>query len=69
MAQNDGCAPAATDYQPLTAWDEAEHRRREANQWSVRRKRANADFVVNNETTPAVARRDVRRILRAVEGK
>ncbi|MEM8884443.1 MAG: dephospho-CoA kinase [Planctomycetota bacterium] len=48
-------------------WTEAEHRAREAKQWPLRRKRAAADFVVDNGTTPARARRDVRRILRQIE--
>jgi len=49
-------------------WSEDEHRQREAHQWSLRRKRARAEFIVNNGSTPAIARRDVRRILRRIEG-
>jgi dephospho-CoA kinase len=55
--------------QNTRGWSEAEHRRREENQWSARKTRAHSDFVVDNGTTPARARRDVRRILRAIEGK
>jgi len=49
-------------------WTEDEHRERESRQWALRRKRARADFIVNNGTTPGVARRDVRRALRRIEG-
>jgi dephospho-CoA kinase len=48
-------------------WTESEHRLRETRQWPVRRKRARADHVVDNTTSLARARRDVRRILRAME--
>jgi len=49
-------------------WSEAEHRERESRQWTLRRKRARADYIVNNGSTPATAARDVRRILRRLEG-
>ena len=48
-------------------WTEAEHRKREARQWSCRKKRAHADFVVDNSGDLARARRDVRRVLRQLE--
>lgn len=48
-------------------WTEAEHRAREARQWSCRRKRARADFVVDNSGDRTRTRRDVRRILRRLE--
>jgi len=48
-------------------WSEAEHRRRESRQWPMRRKRARAGHVVRNDGTPTGARRDVRRVLRAIE--
>jgi len=48
-------------------WTEAEHRAREARQWSCRRKRARADFVVRNEGDLSRTRRDVRRVLRRIE--
>lgn len=48
-------------------WTEAEHRAREARQWPCRRKRAHADFVVDNSGDRARTRRDVRRILRRLE--
>jgi len=53
----------------IRGWTVADHRRRESNQWSVRKKRAHSDFIVENGTTPARSRRDVRRILRRIEGK
>lgn len=49
-------------------WSEAEHRERESRQWTLRRKRSRADYIVNNGATPAMARRDVRRVLRRIEG-
>ncbi|MHC4940607.1 MAG: dephospho-CoA kinase [Planctomycetota bacterium] len=48
-------------------WSEDQHRLRESRQWPVRRKRAHADYVVDNNTTTARARQDVRHILRAIE--
>jgi dephospho-CoA kinase len=48
-------------------WTEEEHRLREERQWPLRRKRARARYVVNNDETPARARRDVRRVLGAME--
>ncbi|MHC4343018.1 MAG: dephospho-CoA kinase [Planctomycetota bacterium] len=48
-------------------WNEKEHRAREAQQWSCRRKRAHADMVVDNSGDPARTRRDVERILRRIE--
>ena len=48
-------------------WTADEHRARESHQWSCRRKRARADFVIDNSGTPATARRDVRRAIRAIE--
>ncbi|MHC4549790.1 MAG: dephospho-CoA kinase [Planctomycetota bacterium] len=48
-------------------WTAAEHRAREARQWSCRRKRSRADFVVDNAGEAARARRVVRRILRRIE--
>jgi len=48
-------------------WTEQVHRLREARQWTLRRKRAQSDYVVDNTSTTARARRDVRRILRAIE--
>jgi len=48
-------------------WSEKEHRAREAQQWSCRRKRAHADMVVDNSGDPARTRRDVERILRRIE--
>ena len=50
-------------------WTEAEHRAREARQWSVGRKRAHADLIVDNGSAPERCRRDVRRALRRIEGK
>jgi dephospho-CoA kinase len=48
-------------------WSEKEHRAREAQQWSCRRKRAHADLVVDNSGDPARTRRDVERVLRRIE--
>ncbi|MHC4933768.1 MAG: dephospho-CoA kinase [Planctomycetota bacterium] len=48
-------------------WSEREHRAREAQQWSCRRKRAHADLVVDNSGDPARTRRDVERVLRRIE--
>lgn len=48
-------------------WSEAEHRRREARQWPCARKRAGADFVVDNSGDARRCRNDVRRALRAIE--
>jgi dephospho-CoA kinase len=48
-------------------WSGAEHRAREARQWSLRRKRAGADLVVDNAGDEARTRRDVRRVLRTLE--
>lgn len=48
-------------------WSEAHHRAREARQWSCGRKRARADFAIDNSGPPARARRDVRRLIRRIE--
>ena len=48
-------------------WTDAEHRRRERRQWPLRKKRARADFVVDNHGNLAATRRDVRRVLRRLE--
>ena len=48
-------------------WTEEEHRLRESRQWPLRRKRDGSDYVVDNGSTTARARLDVRRILRAIE--
>jgi len=48
-------------------WSEAHHRAREARQWSCRRKRARADFVVDNGNGLDRTRRDVRRLIRKIE--
>ena len=48
-------------------WTAREWRDREARQWSCRRKRARADHVVDNSGDRARTRRDVRRLLRALE--
>jgi dephospho-CoA kinase len=50
-------------------WSEAHHRAREARQWSCRKKRARADSVVRNTGDVAQTRRDVRRIIRKIEGE
>lgn len=50
-------------------WSETEHRAREARQWTCRRKRARADFAVNNGGDAEEARRSVRRVLRTLERK
>ena len=50
-------------------WSEAEHRAREARQWSLRRKRPRADLIVDNGSSPERCRLDVRRVLRCIEGK
>jgi dephospho-CoA kinase len=49
-------------------WSEADHRRREANQWPLRRKRARADYVVDNGGDEARTSRDVARVLKQVKG-
>jgi len=48
-------------------WSEAHHRAREARQWSCRRKRARADFVIDNGNGLDRTRRDVRRLIRGLE--
>jgi dephospho-CoA kinase len=48
-------------------WSEGHHRSREARQWSCRRKRARADFAIDNSGSPVRARHDVRRIIRRIE--
>jgi dephospho-CoA kinase len=48
-------------------WSEAEHRAREARQWSCRRKRAAADLVIDNGSDEARTRRSVRRVLGRLE--
>jgi dephospho-CoA kinase len=48
-------------------WTEAEHRAREARQWSCRRKRALADHTVWNGGDPGRTRREVRRMLQRIE--
>ena len=48
-------------------WSGAEHRAREARQWSCRRKRARATHVVDNGSSPERARRDVSRVLGEIE--
>jgi dephospho-CoA kinase len=49
-------------------WSEAQHRAREARQWSCRRKRARADFAIDNGGAVSSTRRDVRRLIRRIEG-
>ena len=51
----------------VRGWTDAQHRAREARQWSLRRKRFGADHIVRNDGTAARAREDVRRILRRLE--
>ena len=48
-------------------WTNTEHSRREQGQWPLRKKRAHADFVVDNHGDLAAMRRDVRRVLRRLE--
>lgn len=48
-------------------WTEEHHRAREARQWPCRRKRARADFVIDNTGTPARTRREVRATIRRIE--
>ena len=48
-------------------WTEAHHRAREARQWPCRRKRARADFAIDNSGPPARTRRAVRAIIRRIE--
>lgn len=44
-------------------WSEAHHRAREARQWSCRRKRARADFAIDNTDGQERTRREVRRLI------
>jgi len=44
-------------------WSEEEHRRREARQWPVRRKRARADLAVDNGGAPEQTRDEVERLV------
>jgi dephospho-CoA kinase len=44
-------------------WTEAHHRAREARQWSCRRKRARADFAIDNSDGQERTRREVRRLI------
>jgi len=48
-------------------WTTKQHAGREAHQWSCRRKRARADYVIDNSADRKRMRRDVRRVLRAIE--
>ena len=48
-------------------WSEAEHRRREANQWSCARKRAQADHVVDNSGDRQKTRSGASRVLREIK--
>ncbi|MHC4960384.1 MAG: dephospho-CoA kinase [Planctomycetota bacterium] len=48
-------------------WSEADHRRREANQWPCVRKRARADFVVDNGGDEQRTRRDVASVLKRIK--
>ena len=50
-------------------WSEAEHRSREARQWSLRSKRAASDLIVDNGSSPERCRRDVRRAVDRMERK
>jgi len=50
-------------------WTAREHAAREARQWPVRRKRARADHVVSNAGDRRRTRRDVRRVLKAIDEK
>ena len=49
-------------------WTAEEWRAREARQWSCRRKRAHADYVVDNGAGRERARADVLRVLAQIEG-
>jgi len=44
-------------------WTDAHHRAREARQWSCRRKRARADFAVDNADGPGRTRDEVRKLI------
>lgn len=44
-------------------WTEAHHRAREARQWSCRKKRARADFAVDNSDGPERTKDEVRRLI------
>jgi len=44
-------------------WSEAHHRAREARQWSCRRKRARADFAIDNSNGTERTRNEVRRVI------
>lgn len=48
-------------------WSAEEHRAREARQWSMRRKRAGADDVVDNGGSEERTRQDIRRVLSRIE--
>ena len=48
-------------------WTETEHAQREARQWPLRKKRAHADFLIDNSGDLARTRKDVRRVLRRLE--
>jgi dephospho-CoA kinase len=50
-------------------WTEAHHRARELRQWSCRRKRAHADFAIDNGGPPSRTRREVRRLIRRIESR
>jgi len=50
-------------------WSEAEHRAREARQWPCRRKRARADFAVDNTADPARARAGLQRLIGRIESR
>jgi len=50
-------------------WSEEHHRAREARQWSCRRKRARADFAVDNSGDAARTRREVRRLIARIESR
>lgn len=48
-------------------WTRKEHDAREARQWSCRKKRARADFVVRNGSDPRAFRSDLRRLSKRIE--
>jgi len=50
-------------------WSEAEHRAREARQWSCRRKRARADFAIDNAADALRVRAELRRLIGRIESR